>query len=84
MFYHTFMLKASSCSGVRNISGVKCSSSRSNRACEHKVKQIPGRTRPARPFPFIAFRNKKDSLYFTTLQPFDIIKVGMNSVHFIV
>lgn len=52
----TLMLKANSCSGVRNISGVKCSSNRSNRAVEHRVKQIPGRTRPARPFPMITFR----------------------------
>lgn len=48
---HTLMLKANSCNGVRNISGVKLSSSLSYRDREQRVKQTPGRTRPARPFP---------------------------------
>lgn len=50
LIVRTLMLNASSCSGVLNISGVKCSSNLAYRALEHKVKQNPGRTRPARPF----------------------------------
>lgn len=49
--FFTLILNASSCNGVRNISGVRCSSSFSKRAREHNVKQTPGLTRPARPFP---------------------------------
>lgn len=59
----TLMLNANSCSGVLNISGVKCCSNLSNRAREQSVKQTPGRTRPARPFPAMHTKYNASDLF---------------------